>query len=223
MSGGALKVPIVFRGPNGAGGRLAAQHSHACDTFFCHVPGLKVVAPSTPYDAKGLLKSAIRDDDPVVFFEAELLYGTKGEVPDGVEYTLPLGKADVKREGKDVTIVAWSRMVGFALQAAEQLARDGIEACVFDPRTLRPLDEESLLSQVRKTNRVVVVEEGWPYAGVGAEIAFRIQKEAFDFLDAPVERVTQADVPMPYAEGLEKASLPSVERIVDAVKRVLYV
>jgi pyruvate dehydrogenase E1 component beta subunit len=223
MSGGQLKVPIVFRGANGAGGRLAAQHSQSCESFFCHIPGLKVVAPGTVYDAKGLLKSSIRDDDPVIFLESEKLYGLKGEVPEGVDLTIPLGKAEVKRVGKDVTLVAWSRMLGVALEAAEKLAVQGVQAEVWDPRTLRPLDEESLFASVRKTNRVVIIEESWPYAGVGAEISDRIQRNAFDDLDAPVERVTQRDVPMPYAAALENASLPSTERIVAAVKKVLYV
>jgi pyruvate dehydrogenase E1 component beta subunit len=222
MSGGQVKVPIVFRGAGGAGGRLAAQHSQSLESFFAYVPGLKVVVPSTPYDAKGLLKTSIRDDNPVIFIENERLYGFKGEVPDG-EYTLPLGKADLKREGKHVTIVAWSRMVHLALEAAEALAKKGIEAEVWDPRTLKPLDEDSLVASVKKTNRAVVVEEGWRTAGMGAEISDVIQRRAFDWLDAPIERVTTEDVPMPYADSMEKRALPSLERVIEACEKVLYV
>ncbi|HZU98206.1 MAG TPA: pyruvate dehydrogenase complex E1 component subunit beta [Planctomycetota bacterium] len=222
MSGGQVKVPIVFRGAGGAGGRLAAQHSQSLESYFAYVPGLKVVVPSTPYDAKGLLKTSIRDDNPVIFIENERLYGLKGEVPDG-EYTLPLGKADLKREGKHVTIVAWSRMVHLALEAALALAKKGIEAEVWDPRTLKPLDEESLVASVKKTNRAVVVEEGWRTAGMGAEISDVIQRRAFDWLDAPIERVTTEDVPMPYADSMEKRALPSLERVIAACEKVLYV
>ena len=223
MSGGQVKVPIVFRGANGAGGRLAAQHSQSCEAFFCHVPGLKVIAPGTPWDAKGLLKAAIRDDDAVVFLESERLYGMKGEVPAGKDHVLPIGKADVKRAGKDVTIVAWSRMLGLALEAATLLAEQGIDAEVWDPRTLKPLDLPSLIESVKKTNRVVIVEEGWTTGGFGAQIADDVQRHAFDFLDAPIERVAQRDIPMPYADALEKASLPSVERIVEAARKAAYV
>jgi len=200
---------------------VAAQHSQAFESWFAHIPGLVVVMPSTPKDAKGLLKSAIRDDNPVIFMENEVLYNLKGEVPEE-EYTIPLGLADVKRPGKDVTIVAWSRSTQFALQAADLLAKDGIEAEVVDPRTLRPLDEDLIFDSVRKTNRCVVVEEGWRYAGFGAEIADRVQRECFDALDAPIIRVTAADVPMPYSRMLEKAFLPQPEKVVDAVKQVLY-
>jgi pyruvate dehydrogenase E1 component beta subunit len=221
MSGGQIRCPMVMRGPSGAAAQVAAQHSQAFESWFVHVPGLVVVMPSTPRDAKGLLKSAIRDDNPVIFMENEVLYNLKGEVPDE-EYTIPLGLADVKRPGKDVTIVAWSRSTQFALQAAELLAKDGIEAEVVDPRTLRPLDEDLIFDSVRKTNRCVVVEEGWRYAGFGAEIADRVQRECFDALDAPVIRVTAADVPMPYSRMLEKAYLPQPEKVVDAVKQVLY-
>ncbi len=221
MSGGQIKLPIVFRGPGGAAHQLAAQHSQSLENIYAYVPGLKVVAPATPMDAKGLLKSAIRDDNPVLFFEGELLYGRKGPVPEE-EYTLPLGKADVKREGKDITLVAWSKMLYVALEAAEKLAQEGIEAEVVDPRTLRPLDEELLIRSVRKTNRCVVVEEGWPFFGAGAEIAFRVMRGAFDWLDAPVERVTGEDVPMPYAKNLEREALPNPQRVMAAVKRVLY-
>jgi len=221
MSGGQARIPIVFRGPGGAAHQLSAQHSQALESWYAHVPGLKVIAPSTPYDAKGLLKSAVRDDDPVVFIEGETLYGSKGEVPEG-EYTIPIGVADVKREGTDVTLVAWSKMVGVALTAAGRLAEEGISCDVIDPRTLRPLDEEAILASVRKTNRVVIVEEGWPYAGVGAQLAFLIQSQAFDDLDAPVARVTGADVPMPYAKNLEHLAVPSAARVIEAVKEVLY-
>lgn len=222
MSGGQFTMPIVVRGPGGAAHQLAAQHSQSLESWFAHVPGLKVVAPSTPFDAKGLLKSAIRDNDPVIFFEGETLYGSKGEVPDG-EYLVPLGVADVKREGTDVTIVAWSKMVGVAARAADTLAAEGVSCEIVDPRTLRPLDEESILRSVRKTNRCVVVEEGWEHSGVGSQIAYVIQREAFTDLDAPVARVTGADVPMPYAKNLEHMAMPSPSRVVAAVKEVLYV
>jgi len=221
MSGGQIRCPMVLRGPSGAAAQVAAQHSQAFESWFAHIPGLVVVMPSTPKDAKGLLKSAIRDDNPVIFMENEVLYNLKGEVPEE-EYTIPLGLADVKRPGKDVTIVAWSRSTQFALQAADLLAKDGIEAEVVDPRTLRPLDEDLIFDSVRKTNRCVVVEEGWRYAGFGAEIADRVQRECFDALDAPIIRVTAADVPMPYSRMLEKAFLPQPEKVVDAVKQVLY-
>ncbi len=221
MSGGQIRCPMVMRGPSGAAAQVAAQHSQALESWYAHVPGLVVVMPSTPKDAKGLLKSAIRDDNPVIFMENEVLYNLKGEVPEE-EFTIPLGQGDVKRVGKDVTIVAWSRPVQFALQAAELLARDGIEAEVVDPRTLRPLDEDLVFDSVRKTNRCVVVEEGWRYAGFGAEIADRVQRECFDDLDAPVVRVTAADVPMPYSRMLEKAYLPQPEKVVAAVHEVLY-
>jgi pyruvate dehydrogenase E1 component beta subunit len=221
MSGGQIRCPMVMRGPSGAAAQVAAQHSQAFESWFVHIPGLVVVMPSTPKDAKGLLKSAIRDDNPVIFMENEVLYNLKGEVPEE-EFTIPLGLADVKRVGKDVTIVAWSRSTQFALQAAELLAKDGIEAEVVDPRTLRPLDEDLIFDSVRKTNRCVVVEEGWRYAGFGAEIADRVQRECFDSLDAPVIRVTAADVPMPYSRMLEKAFLPQPEKVVAAVHEVLY-
>jgi pyruvate dehydrogenase E1 component beta subunit len=221
MSGGQIRCPMVMRGPSGAAAQVAAQHSQAFESWFVHVPGLVVVMPSTPRDAKGLLKSAIRDDNPVIFMENEVLYNQKGEVPEE-EYTIPLGLGEVKRPGTDVTIVAWSRSVQFATQAAEILAKDGIEAEIVDPRTLRPLDEDVIFESVRRTNRCVVVEEGWRYAGFGAEVADRVQRECFDDLDAPVVRVTAADVPMPYSRMLEKAYLPQPEKVVDAVKQVLY-
>jgi len=221
MSNGQLAMPIVFRGPGGAALQLAAQHSQSFESFVANVPGLKVVMPATPADAKGLLKSAIRDGNPVVFIEGEMLYNTKGEVPDG-EYTTPLGVAEVKREGKDVTIVAHSKMVGVALKAADDLARDGIMAEVVDPRTIRPLDVPTIAASVKKTNRCVILEEGWPFAGVGAQFAYDIQREAFDYLDAPIVRVTQADVPMPYNKALEKLAKPDAAKVVAACRQVLY-
>ena len=221
MSGGQVKVPIVIRGPGGPAHQLGAQHSQSLESWYAHVPGLKVVAAATPYDAKGLLKTAIRDDDPVIFIEGETLYGSKGEVPEE-EYLIPLGVADVKREGRDVTILAWSKMVATAQAAADTLATDGVSCEVVDLRTLRPLDEQAILDSVRRTNRCVVVEEGWPYAGVGAQLADLIEREAFDDLDAPVERLTGADVPMPYAKNLEHLATASPERVVEAVRRVMY-
>ncbi len=221
MSGGQIRCPLVLRGPSGAAAQVAAQHSQALESWYAHVPGLVVVMPSTAKDAKGLLKSAIRDDNPVIFMENEVLYNLKGEVPDE-EYHIPLGLGDVKREGRDVTLVAWSRQVVTALETAKRLAEEGIEAEVVDPRTLRPLDEDLIFDSVRKTGRCVVVEEGWPVAGFGAEIADRVQRECFDSLDAPILRVTSADVPMPYSKVLEKAYLPGPEKVVEAVKKVLY-
>ena len=221
MSGGQINIPMVFRGPTGAALQLAAQHSQAAETWYVHAPGIKLVTPSTPADAKGLLKAAIRDDDPVVFMEGELLYNIRGEVPEG-EHIVPLGLADLKREGGDVSIITHGKMVHLALQAATRLERDGIQADVLDLRSLRPLDVEAILASVRKTNRAVYLEEGWPYAGIGAQIAATIQEEAFDDLDAPVLRVTQADVPMPYAKNLEQLAKPNAQRVVDACRRVLY-
>jgi pyruvate dehydrogenase E1 component beta subunit len=221
MSGGQVSLPIVFRGPGGAAHQLAAQHSQVVENLYAYVPGLKVVTPSTPYDAKGLLKSAIRDDNPIVFIEGEVLYGRKGQVPEE-EYMIPLGKGDAKREGKDVTVIAWSKMVSVALDAATELAKNGIEVEVIDPRTIRPLDEALILRSVKKTNRCVIVEEGWPFAGAGAEISYRVTSGAFDYLDAPVARVTGEDVPMPYAKNLEHQVLPGIEKVVAAVKSVLY-
>jgi pyruvate dehydrogenase E1 component beta subunit len=221
MSGGQFKVPIVIRGPGGSALRLAAQHSQSLESLFCHIPGLKVIAPSTPKDAKGLLKSAIRDDNPVIFFEGQALYGTQGEVPEE-EYTIPIGRADIKREGRDLTLIAWSKMLLLCLKTAERLAQDGIDAEVIDPRTLRPLDLETILNSVRKTHRVVIVEEAWPYAGVSAEIADRIYYHAMDTLDGPIERVTGEDVPIPYAKNLEAEAIPNAAKIIAAVKKVLY-
>ena len=220
MSGGQYNVPLVIRGPGGPAHQLAAQHSQSMEAYFFHVPGLKVVRPGTPKDAKGLLKSAIRDDDPVIFIESELLYGTKGEVPDG-EYTIPLGVGEIKREGRDVTIVAYSTMLLLALQAAEELEKEGISAEVVDPRTLRPLDTEIIIESVKKTNRVIVLESGAGFAGIGSGIGTIISEQAFDYLDAPVERVTGANAPTPYAKNLERAKVPSKERVIAAVKKVL--
>ncbi|MDQ6963632.1 MAG: pyruvate dehydrogenase complex E1 component subunit beta [Mariprofundales bacterium] len=217
MSAGQYSVPMVFRGAGGSAARVGAQHSQSIESWLANVPGLKVVMPSNPADAKGLLKAAIRDDDPVVFIENEINYGDIGEVADE-EYLVPLGRADVKRVGGDVTIVAHSRMVGFALQAAVELAKDGIEAEVVDPRTIKPLDEATILASVAKTNRALVVEEGWRFAGIGAEISARIMERGFDDLDAPVMRVTGKDVPMPYAANLEAMTLPAVAEIIGAAK-----
>ncbi len=221
MSGGQLGVPMVVRGPGGAGHQLAATHSQALESWFCHIPGLKVVTPSTPADAKGLLKSSIRDNNTVIFIESEVLYGLKGEVPEG-EYTIPLGVADIKRPGNDVTLIAHAKMVHVALEAAEELEKEGIDAEVIDPRTLRPLDTETILQSIRKTNRAVVVEEGWPFCGIGAQVVDTIQHQAFDYLDAPILRVTGVDVPMPYAKPLEHLHAPDKARVIDAVHRVTY-
>jgi pyruvate dehydrogenase E1 component beta subunit len=221
MSGGQIRVPIVFRGPGSAAHQLGAQHSQSLEAWFCHVPGLKVVAPSTPRDAKGLLKSAIRDNNPVIFIEAQLLYPTKGEV-EADEYLLPLGVAEVKRVGTDVTLIAYSKMLSVALQAAEVLAKEGIQAEVVDPRTLRPLDLDTLAASVKKTGKAVIVEEGWPFAGLGAQIAESLYTKVFDYLDGPIVRVTGSDVPMPYARNLEDAAIPDVERVMAAVRTVLY-
>ena len=223
MSGGKLKVPMVFRGPNGAAKQVGAQHSHSVDPFYTSIPGIYVVMPSTPRDAKGLLKAAIRCDDPVVFLEGETLYNFRGDVPEADEdEVLPLGKGRVAREGSDCTIVTWGAPYYTVMQAAEQLAADGIECDVIDPRTLRPLDTEILVESVKKTNRCVVVHEHWPYGGPGAEVVDRIQREAFDYLDAPIARVASLDVPMPYASNLETLVLPTVERVTQAVRGVTY-
>lgn len=220
MSGGQLKVPMVIRGASGAAHQLGAQHSSCFEAVYCNTPGLKVVMPSTPADAKGLLKSSIRDEDPVVFMEAELLYGEQGEVPAG-EHLVPIGKGDIKRPGKDCTIVAYSKMVGLALQAAKELEKDGIDVEIVDPRTLRPLDDQLIFESVKKTNRLVIVQEAPPHSSFGGEIAYRVQKHCFDYLDAPIERVAGEDVPVPYALHLEAIVLPDVPRVVDAVKRTL--
>jgi len=222
MSGGQFKIPIVFRGPGGSAFQVSSQHSQAIESWFAYFPGIKVVMPSTPADAKGLLKSAIRDDDPVVFIEQERMYGNKGEVPEDPEFTIPLGVADVKREGKDVTIVARSLMVPVALKAAETLEKQGVSCEVIDPRTIRPLDINTIVESVKKTNRVVVAEESHPTCGVNAEICTQIMERAFDYLDAPVKRVSGADVPMPYAKNLENMAIPDVNKIVAAVREVAY-
>ena len=222
MSGGQMDVPIVFRGPNGAASRVAAQHSQCYASWYGHCPGLKVVAPYSAADAKGMIKSAIRDPNPVIVLENELLYGNSFDVPDNDDVTVPIGKAKAVRAGDDVTITAFSLMVGKALEAAEMLSAQGIEAEVIDLRTIRPLDTETVVESVKRTNRIVSVEEGWPFAGIGAEIGMRMMEDAFDYLDAPVVRVTGEDVPMPYAANLEQLALPQAEAIVEAAKRVCY-
>ncbi|MBI2864354.1 MAG: pyruvate dehydrogenase complex E1 component subunit beta [Chloroflexi bacterium] len=219
MSGGQVKVPLVVRTPEGAGHQLGAEHSHCLDAWFAHLPGLKVVAPSMPADAKGLLKTAIRDDNPVLFLENLALYTTRGEVPEG-EHLVPFGKADVKRQGEDLTIIGLSRMTLMALEAAKRLEEQGISAEVVDIRSLRPLDVDTIINSVKKTNRAIVVEEGWRSFGFGAEVAARIYEEAFDYLDAPVVRIASAEVPMPYSKPLEQAALPSVDRVVEAAKKL---
>jgi pyruvate dehydrogenase E1 component beta subunit len=221
MSGGQIPMPIVFRGPNGAALQLSSQHSQAWESWLAHIPGLKVVAPATPADAKGLLKSAIRDNNPVLVLEGEMLYNNKGEVPEG-EILVPIGQADVKRAGSDVTLICHSKTVSVALKAAEQLAGQNVSAEVVDLRSLRPLDEAAILTSVAKTHRAVVVEEGWPHCGIGAQVVDVIQRDAFDQLDAPVLRVTQADVPMPYNKQLERLAKASPEKVVAAARRVLY-
>ncbi|MCB1782592.1 MAG: pyruvate dehydrogenase complex E1 component subunit beta [Alphaproteobacteria bacterium] len=222
MAGGQLGCPIVFRGPNGAASRVAAQHSQCYASWYAHVPGLKVVAPWSAADAKGLMKAAIRDPNPVVFLENEILYGQSFDVPTSEDYVIPLGRAKIEREGKDVTIVTFSIMVGKALAAAEKLAEQGIDAEVINLRTIRPLDRHTIIESVKKTNRIVTVEEGWPFAGIGAEIAALIGEHAFDYLDAPLVRVASADVPLPYAANLEALALPQADEIIHAVKRVCY-
>ncbi len=222
MSGGQLTVPIVFRAPNASAKQVGSQHSHAMEHFYAHIPGLKVLAPATPADAKGLLKTAIRDDNPVLFMESETLYNIKGEVSDDPDLLVPMGKANIVRPGKDVSIIAWSRMVHVALEAATELAKEGVEAEVIDVRSLRPLDETTLVESVTRTHRAVVAHEGWPYGGVGAEIADRLQRLAFDELDAPILRATTLDVPMPYNAKLEQHVIPGVARVLENVRAVLY-
>jgi pyruvate dehydrogenase E1 component beta subunit len=221
MSGGQYGVPIVFRGPTASAGMLSSQHSQAFENWFANTPGLKVIVPSNPYDAKGLLKSAIRDNDPVIFMESEQMYGDKGEIPEG-EYIIPIGVADVKRQGTDVTLATFGKITKVALKAAEELAKEGINCEVIDLRTVRPIDYKTIIESVKKTNRLVVVEEAWPLASISSEIAYMVQKEAFDYLDAPIRRVTTADVPLPYAPTLIEASLPNVPKVVKAVKEVMY-
>src|SRR5665213_721008 len=221
MSGGQVGCPIVFRGPNGSAGQLGAQHSTAYEAMYANIPGLKVISVSNPYDAKGLLKSAIRDNDPIIFMESEVMYGEKGMIPDG-EYLIPIGKAKVVREGKDVTIVSFNKMMKVALGAADELAKENISAEVIDLRTTRPMDWQTIMESVKKTNRLVIVEEQWPFASVSSEIAYRIQKEGFDYLDAPVRRITSVDAPMHYAPNLVAQYLPDVPRTVNLVKEVMY-
>jgi pyruvate dehydrogenase E1 component beta subunit len=222
MSGGQLGCPIVFRGGNGSAGQLGAQHSTAFESYYANIPGIKVVSPSTPYDAKGLLKQAIRyEEDPVIYMESEVMYGDKGEVPEE-EYYIPLGKADVKKQGRDVTIVSYNKMMKVALNAAAELEKEGVSAEVIDLRTIRPLDWQTILDSVKKTNRLVIVEEQWPMCSVSSEISYRIQKEGFDYLDAPIRRITSADAPMHYAPNLAAAYLPDVPGTVKLVKEVMY-
>jgi pyruvate dehydrogenase E1 component beta subunit len=221
MSGGQFNIPIVFRGPSGNAGQLGAQHSQCFENWYANCPGLKVVSPSTPYDAKGLLKTAIRDNDPVIFMESELMYSNKGEVPEQ-EYLIPIGKADIKRQGTDVTIISFGKMVHVALDACKALESEGIQAEMIDLRSLRPIDYDTLVQSVKKTNRCVIVEESWPLAAIAGELTYMIQKRAFDYLDAPILRITGADVPLPYAPTLIEAYLPNVKKIVHAVKQVMY-
>jgi len=221
MSGGQLNCPIVFRGPTASAGQLAATHSQAFESWFANCPGLKVIVPSNPADAKGLLKSAIRDDDPVIFMESEQMYGDKGEVPEG-EYLIPIGVAAIKREGKDVTIVSFGKIIKEAYVAADKLAEEGIECEVIDLRTVCPLDHKTILESVKKTNRLVILEEAWPYGNVSTEITYRVQSEAFDYLDAPIEKINTADTPAPYSPVLLEEWLPNSEDVIKAVKKVMY-
>ena len=221
MSGGQFTVPIVFRGPTASAGMLSSQHSQAFDNWYANTPGLKVIVPSNPYDAKGLLKSAIRDNDPVIFMESEQMYGEKGEVPEE-EYLIPIGVADVKRVGSDVTLVSFGKIIKTCFAAAEELEKDGISCEIIDLRTIRPIDYDTIIESVKKTNRLVIVEEAWPLGSIATEVSFKVQREAFDYLDAPVLRVTSADVPLPYAPTLIEAALPNADRVVRAVKQVMY-
>ena len=222
MSGGQFPCPIVFRGPTGSAGHLGATHSQAFENWFANTPGLKVIVPSNPYDAKGLLKAAIRDDDPVIFMESEQMYGDKGEVPEG-EYILPIGVADIKRKGDDVTIVTFGKIIKEAFKAADELAKDGISCEVIDLRTVRPMDHATILESVKKTNRLVILEEAWPFASVASEITYQVQENAFDYLDAPIKRITTADTPAPYSPVLLAEWLPNAGDVVKAVKEVMYV
>jgi pyruvate dehydrogenase E1 component beta subunit len=221
MSGGQFNIPIVFRGPTASAGQLGATHSQAFESWYANCPGLKVVVPSNVYDAKGLLKAAIRDNDPVIFMESEQMYGDKGEVPEG-EYTLPLGVADVKREGTDVTIVSFGKIIKEAFIAADSLAKEGISCEIIDLRTVRPLDYETILKSVKKTNRLVILEEAWPFGSIASEITYMVQEKAFDFLDAPIQRITTADTPAPYSPELLKEWLPNANDLIKAVKKVTY-
>lgn len=222
MSGGQVACPIVFRGPNGSAGQLGAQHSTAFESYYANIPGVKVISVSNPYDAKGLMKAAIRDEDPVIFMESEVMYGEKGEVPQE-EYIIPIGKADIKKPGSDVTIVSWNKMMKVALGAAAEMEKEGVSAEVIDLRTIRPLDWMTILESVKKTNRLLIVEEQWPMCSVSSEISYRIQKEGFDYLDAPIRRITAADAPMHYAPNLVAAALPDVNRTVKIAKEIMYV
>ena len=221
MSGGQFNCPIVFRGPTASAGQLAATHSQAFENWFANTPGLKVIVPSNPYDDKGLLKSAIRDDDPVIFMESEQMYGDKGEVPDG-EYTIPIGVADIKREGTDVTIVSFGKIIKEAYKAADELDKENISCEIIDLRTVRPMDHETILNSVKKTNRLVILEEAWPFGNVATEITYQVQSQAFDYLDAPIEKINTADTPAPYSPVLLKEWLPNSEDVIKAVKKVLY-
>ena len=222
MSGGQFGVPIVFRGPTASAGQLGAQHSQAYESWYANCPGLKVVVPSNPYDAKGLLKSAIRDNDPVIFMESEQMYGEKGAVPEG-EYIIPLGVADIKREGKHVTVVSFGKIIKTVFKAAEELAKDGIEVEIIDLRTVRPIDYATVINSVKKTNRLVIVEEAWPLGSIATEVAFKVQRDAFDYLDAPVIRIMTQDVPLAYAPTLVAEFLPTAEKVIKAVKEVMYI
>ncbi|EDP98126.1 pyruvate dehydrogenase complex E1 component subunit beta [Kordia algicida OT-1] len=221
MSGGQLNIPIVFRGPTASAGQLAATHSQAFESWYANCPGLKVVVPSNPYDAKGLLKSSIRDDDPVIFMESEQMYGDKGEVPEG-EYTIPLGVADIKREGDDVTIVSFGKIIKEAYKAADELAEEGISCEVIDLRTIRPMDHDAILTSVKKTNRLVILEEAWPFGNVSTEIVYQVQAQAFDYLDAPIQKINTADTPAPYSPALLEEWLPNKNDVIKAVKKVMY-
>lgn len=221
MSGGQFTVPIVFRGPTASAGMLSSQHSQAFDNWYANTPGLKVIVPSNPADAKGLLKSAIRDNDPVIFMESEQMYGDKGEVPEG-EYLIEIGKADIKREGSDVTIVSFGKIMKACYIAAEELEKEGVSCEIIDLRTIRPIDYDTVITSVKKTNRLVIVEEAWPLGSIATEVTFKVQKDAFDYLDAPILRVTSADVPLPYAPTLIEAALPNPTKIIAAIKQVMY-
>ena len=221
MSGGQFPCPIVFRGPTGSAGQLAATHSQAFESWYANCPGLKVIVPSNPYDAKGLLKSAIRDDDPVIFMESEQMYGDKGEVPEG-EYTLPIGVAEIKRARKDVTLVSFGKILKEALHAAEELAKEGIDCEVIDLRTIRPLDYDTIFESVKKTNRLVILEESWPFGNISTEITYQVQNQIFDYLDAPVEKINTADTPAPYSPVLLKEWLPDYQDVIKGIKRVMY-
>ena len=221
MSGGQFNIPIVFRGPTGSAGQLGATHSQSFENWYANTPGLKVIVPSNPYDAKGHLKAAIRDDDPVIFMESEQMYGDKGEVPEG-EYILPIGVADIKREGTDVTVVSFGKIIKEAYKAAEELEKEGISLEIIDLRTIRPMDHEAILNSVKKTNRLLILEEAWPFASVSSEITYQVQENAFDFLDAPIQRITTADTPAPFSPVLLEEWMPNKQDVINAVKKVMY-